>query len=170
MRRVETFPRPSLLVRRMSSSNCVGSYAEIWCAQKEPPGIVVSRMSAVASLMAPFAVSPIPKGMGMAVGKRTILYEAVGDSMSVSVVVAVMSFLVKAGPERKHPGMSPRSVLTMQASILATSTDVYSARRKLGSLLLWPRRNSCSMPVSASVSVQRWGWKRGRMRLPRVIT
>ena len=35
--------------------------------------MVVSRMSTVALLMVPFAVSPIPKGTGRAIHKRTIL-------------------------------------------------------------------------------------------------
>ena len=54
----------------------------------------------------------------------------------VSVVVVVMSPTVNAGPEQKHPGMLSRSVLMMQASIFATLTDVYSAHKKHGSLLV----------------------------------
>ena len=73
IRRAETFPRLSLLVRCMSLLNCKGSYAVTWHAQKEPPRTVVSRMSTVVLLMAPLAVSQIPKGMGRAIGKRTIL-------------------------------------------------------------------------------------------------
>ena len=103
-----------------------------------------------------------PSDIGRAIGKRIILQVVVGDSVSVSVVSMVMLLMVKVGPEQKHPGMSLRMVLTMQASIFATSTDVFSACKKPGSLLLWPRRNSCSMPVLASVNVQHWAEREGR--------
>ncbi len=90
--------------------------------------------------------------------------------MLVSVVVTVILCALKVGPELKHPGMSSRSVLTMQAKIFTASREVYSAHRKLGSLLLWLRWNPCLRSVSALVKVQHWGWKSGQMHLPGVMT
>ena len=90
--------------------------------------------------------------------------------MSVNVVVTKMLHALKEGPEQKHPEMLSRLVSTMQANISAALTEVYSALRKLWSLLLWLRRNSCLRQVSALVNVQCWGWKSGQMHLPGVMT
>ena len=57
----------------------------------------------------------MPYGMGKAVGKRAILFIKVGDRVSVRVVVVVMLFTVKVGPEQKHPGTPSESASLMQA-------------------------------------------------------
>ena len=56
-------------------------------------------------------------GMGKAMGTRTILYVAVGDRVSIMVVVVAMSFTVTAGPEQKKPGTLSESVSIIQANI-----------------------------------------------------
>ena len=61
----------------------------------------------------PLAVSSMSKGMGRAIGKRTILSVAVDDSVLVSVVAMVTPHTLKVCPQ-KHPVMLSRLVLVMQ--------------------------------------------------------
>lgn len=140
------------------------------CAQNAPPGMVVSSVSMVDWDMVPLVASSMLKGMEIAMSRRTILYEAMLVSVSMSGVATVMSPVVKAGPAQKKEGMSLVLTSMRQVNTLAVLINVYLAHGNLGLLQLWPRSYSCLMLVMALVNVQHSGWKMGQMGLSIVMT
>ena len=72
-----------------------------------------------------WVVSSIPKGIGIAMGNRKILYKDMLASVSTSGVVTVMSLVVKAGPTWKQEGTLSEMTSVMQTNILSPSMEVY---------------------------------------------
>ena len=104
----------------------------VHCAQKAPSGRVVSRMLIMDLEMVPYVVSSMPKAMGNAMGRRTILYDACNHVQERSWHSDVLYCEGKPHAEAASTLLGLMSV--MQARTLAVSMEVYSMCRNLGSL------------------------------------
>lgn len=114
--------------------------------------MVVSRTLTIDSVMVPLVVSSMPKGMGRAIGKRIV-----GGNGCYSVhKFGIDNDIAHLGGgfSKNHLVMSLVLAFMMQTNIFAGATEVYLAYMNPGSLLMWPRRNSCLKPVLVLVNVQ----------------
>ena len=97
-----------------------------------------------------FGGDSMPKGMGSAMGRRTILFKVVLACVSRSGVATVMSPIVKAGPMQKWKGTSPTLMSVMQAKTLACQ------RRCILCTGAWG--HCCCGQGGPRVRCQHWHW------------